>query len=273
MTAPRETATPVRPGEEAPVLGPREEGPVAPGPREEGPVAPGPREEGPVAPGPREEGPRGSGPREEAPPARPTEEPAPSAERPPGSEPWEQGSRPRRYAAYRRQLARTNPGAEPLTPEQWWRETGYQRYLRGLQRRGSSERPLSREQWWEQFGSKPARNPYGGPGDPEHQAVVSDLRARAEAAYPPPRYRVTSNQEVPTPSGYRKPDVAVIDTSTGRVVRVYEAARFNNSGGFEQPYEAPKIADYEALGIPYEFHPVGPNQPPGGVLTTPPPAR
>lgn len=182
------------------------------------------------------------------------------------------GSRPRRYADYVRGLARTRPGETPLTPEQWWRDIGYRRYLAGLARRGSGERPLSRDEWWEQFGRRPPRNPAGGPGDPEHQAVVADLRARAETAYPPPRYRVMSNQRVPTPSGYRKPDVAVIDTHTGRVVRVYEAARFNAAGGFEQAYEAPKILDYEALGIPYEFHPVGPNRPPGGILTTRPPA-
>jgi hypothetical protein len=221
---------------------------------------------------------RAATPTEEAPPRAvpPAEEPAAparpaAAEEPPAPQPWEMGSRPRRYAEYVRGLARTRPGETPMTPEQWWRDIGYRRYLAGLARRGNGERPLSRDEWWEQFGRRPPRNPAGGPGDPEHQAVVADLRARAETAYPPPRYRVMSNQRVPTPSGYRKPDVAVIDTHTGRVVRVYEAARFNAAGGFEQAYEAPKILDYEALGIPYEFHPVGPNRPPGGILTSRPP--
>ncbi len=221
---------------------------------------------------------RAATPTEEAPPRAvpPAEEPAAparpaAAEEPPAPQPWEMGSRPRRYADYVRRLARSRPGETPMTPEQWWRDIGYRRYLAGLARRGNGERPLSRDEWWEQFGRRPPRNPAGGPGDPEHQAVVADLRARAETAYPPPRYRVMSNQRVPTPSGYRKPDVAVIDTHTGRVVRVYEAARFNAAGGFEQAYEAPKILDYEALGIPYEFHPVGPNRPPGGILTSRPP--
>jgi hypothetical protein len=184
-------------------------------------------------------------------------------EQPGAKEPWEQGSRPKRYAAYRSRFAKQNPGKEPLSPEQWWRKTGYERYAKGR------EKPLGEGEWWEQFGRKPARNPYGGVGDEDHVTVVGNLRIKATTAYPPPRYAITSNQEIPTAGRVRKPDVAVIDTETGKVVKVYEAARFNASGQFEQVYEAPKILDYEAAGIPYEFHPVGPNKPPGGVLTSP----
>jgi hypothetical protein len=182
-------------------------------------------------------------------------------------EPWEQGSRPARYKAYARRFAKTNPGEEPLTPEEWWKQTGYQRYVKGSNKRFPGEEPLSRDEWYQKFGRKPARNPWGGEGNPEvHGAKVAELRATAEKLYPQPPYRVMSNQEIPVPSGTRKPDVTVVDTRTGEIVKVYEAAHFNADGSFQQPYEAPKILDYEALGIPYEFHPVGTNAPPGGVL-------
>ncbi len=96
----------------------------------------------------------------------------------------------------------------------------------------------------------------------------TQLRDHAVEQYPPSRYQIRSNEAVPGLS--QKPDVAVIDTQTGRVVKIYEAARFNKSGGLIRPDERAKIPDYEAAGVPYEFHPVGPNQPPGGVLRSPP---
>lgn len=65
--------------------------------------------------------------------------------------------------------------------------------------------------------------------------------------------------------------MTVIDTTTNEPVKIYEAARFDESGGFARPHEAPKIPDYQAAGIPYEFHPVGPNQPPGGTISWSPP--
>jgi hypothetical protein len=144
----------------------------------------------------------------------------------------------------------------------------YQRYVRDLSRRDPSRKPLGPEEWWNKYGKKTPNNPGGGEGRPDHRARVAELRKNAEAEYPEGRYEIRSNEAVP---GLRqKPDVAVIDTQTGRVVKIYEAARFNKSGQLIRPDERAKIPDYEAAGIPYEFHPVGPNQPPGGVLRSKP---
>lgn len=154
--------------------------------------------------------------------------------------PWEQGRNPYRYQRYVRDHHRRHPGREPLGPEAWW----------------------------DKHGKKPPNNPGGGRGKADHRAKVAELRDLALEQYPPPRYQIRSEQAVP---GLRRnPDVAVIDTQTGRVVQVYEAARFNQSGRLIRPDERAKISDYEAAGIPYEFHPVGPNQPPGGVLQSSP---
>jgi hypothetical protein len=161
---------------------------------------------------------------------------------------------------------------EPAAAKPWERGRNparYRRYVRNLQRRirsgkTSDREPLGPEEWWSEHGSAPVRNPHGGEGTPAHREVARNLQATAETAYPPPRYQVRSNQRVPGLS--RKPDAAVIDTHTGRVVKVYEAARFNRSGRLVRPDESAKIVDYENAGIPYEFHPVGPNEPPGGVL-------
>ncbi len=144
----------------------------------------------------------------------------------------------------------------------------YRRYVRDLSRRDPSRKPLSPEEWWNKHGKNAPNNPGGGEGRPDHRARVAELRDHAVEQYPPPRYQIRSNEAVP---GLRqKPDVAVIDTQTGRVVKIYEAARFNKSGRLIRPDERAKIPDYEAAGIPYEFHPVGPNQPPGGVLRSSP---
>jgi hypothetical protein len=154
--------------------------------------------------------------------------------------PWEEGRNPYRYQRYTRQFRRNHPNQEPLGPEEWWNK----------------------------HGKKTPNNPGGGEGRADHRAKVAELRKTAEAEYPDGRYEIRSNESVP---GLRqKPDVAVIDTQTGQVVKIYEAARFNKSGGLIRPDERAKIPDYEAAGIPYEFHPVGPNQPPGGVLRSSP---
>jgi hypothetical protein len=228
--------------EEPPAIStPREELPPVATPGDE--VPPATLEEEPSIVGTEDEVPT-STPEEEAPPgAAPNEEPAPVKppdETPPAKQPWEEGRNPARYRRYVRNLQRRNSGREPLGPEEWWNE----------------------------YGSKPPANPGGGEGKQDHRSVVEDLRTHAQSEYPPPKYRVTSNRSIP---GVRqKPDVAVIDTETGKVVKVYEAARFNKSGGLVRPDERAKIPDYEGAGIPYEFHPVGPNKPPGGVLSSSP---
>jgi hypothetical protein len=172
--------------------------------------------------------------------------PRPDAPEPTSPRPWEQGGQPTRYQRYVKNLQRRN--------------------ARRAQQGKSPREPLGPEEWWNRHGSKAPNNPHGGEGNLSHRAVADQLVARARATYPPPRYQVRSNQGIPGTS--RRPDAAVIDTHTGKVVRVYEAARFNRSGGFVRQSEAAKIPDYEAAGIPYEFHPVGPNQPPGGVVTS-----
>ena len=94
--------------------------------------------------------------------------------------------------------------------------------------------------------------------------MVEKLLKSAEAKYPGPRYAVVSNEKAPGLN--RKPDVTVIDRQTRKVVKVYEAARFDKAGKLIRPDERAKILEYKSAGIPYEFHPVGPNAPPGGIL-------
>jgi hypothetical protein len=165
----------------------------------------------------------------------------------PESEPsknaWEEGDNPKRYRRYKNNLARRNSQRRAGLPE---------------------KEALGPEKWWEQHGERPPNNPHGGEGAPDHQAKVSELMEQARAKYPSPKYELRSNE--PVPGVNEKPDVAVIDTETGEVVQVYEAARFNKSGGLIRPDERGKIPHYKEAGIPYEFHPIGPNKPPGGVL-------
>jgi uncharacterized protein DUF4157 len=190
-------------------------------------------------------------------PTAPEPTPAPAAETPEApaptgdaieqpARPWEQGRNPQRY----------------------------NRYVRNLQRRIAAGKtaprePLGPEEWWNEHGSRIPNNPYGEKGTPAHQAKANELVDLATTEFPPPRYAVVSEQPVPGLPRTRKPDAAVIDRQTGRVVKVYEAARFRKNGNFVRPDEGQKIADYEAAGIPYEFHPVGPNKPPGGVVRSP----
>jgi RHS repeat-associated protein len=180
-------------------------------------------------------------------------------------QPWEIGRRPQKYERYKRQHEKNNPGVPPKTPEQWYRDYGYKGYLS----RRPKEPVLTQDEWWQKFGRKDPNNPYGGEGKPDHQAVSAELKRAAEAKYPPPKYEVKSNEFIPGVP--RKPDAAVIDTETGKVVVVYEAARFDEQGRFKRPDEPEKITDYEAAGIPYEFHPVGPNQPAEGAIKPPEP--
>lgn len=179
----------------------------------------------------------------------PDELPAPTTN-PNVRAPWLEGENPRRYANYKYNLARRNASRPPDKQKQ----------------------PLSEREWWETYGHKKPNNPYGGDGAPDHQAKVEELQTKARADYPDQnRYEIRKNKKV---RGLKqKPDAAVIDRKTNKVVKVYEAARFDDSGKLIRPDEVGKIVDYQAAGVPYEFHPVGANAPPGGVLTWEPPPK
>ena len=164
--------------------------------------------------------------------------------------PWQEGENPRRYRSYKNNLKRRNDKRPP----------------------GKPKRPtLSEKDWWETYGKEEPHNPDGGRGDDDHKEVVEELVKKANEDFPDrTRYRVTSDQ--PVKGLKQKPDAAVFDTLLKKIVKVYEAARFGKKGGLIRPDERGKIVDYEAAGVPYEFHPVGPNKPRGGdVLTWSPP--
>jgi hypothetical protein len=217
-----------------------------------------------------------AGPKEEPPTATQSEEhpaPAPTEEAPTSTEPSE-GVAPTDTPE--------ESGSEPKPWEEGREPARYRRYVRNLNRRslkagGTPKEALGPEEWWERIGSKAPYNPYGGKGDPVHQQVIKDLLPEVQSKYPAPKYRITSEQPLPEGTGIprREPDIAVIDNETGRVVKIYEAARFNKSGGLLRGSEKAKIPDYQGAyggeGIPYEFHPAGPNKPPNGVLQSPTP--
>lgn len=280
------------PEDVAPLSAPHEEGAPVPAPHEEVPTVAPAEEPAPIATpeetapptAPAEEPAPVSAPEETAPPTSPTEEgppAAPGAEEPtPTTKPAEEGQPSTGNTpdeAPTEQLPpdevpepTTDPDGEIPPWQQGRNPSRYQRYVRNLQRRSPGKEPLGPEEWWARHGSKAPNNPAGGEGNQAHRDVVGELQNRARQEFPDTsRYRLQTNR--PVAGTNRKPDVAVIDTTTGRVVKVYEAARFNKSGGLVRPDERAKIPDYEAAGIPYEFHPVGPNKPPGGVLRSPPP--
>ncbi len=174
------------------------------------------------------------------------EQPAPETD-PDVPRPWLEGDNPARYQRYKVNVGRRNA----KKAEAARRET------------------LDEQDWWDTYGHKEPNNPGGGEGAPDHRAKVAELERKARADYPDlTRYEVRRNQKVPGLN--QKPDAAVIDVQTGKVVKVYEAARFTKGGKLVRADEVAKIVDYDAAGVAYEFHPVGPNKPPGGVLTSPP---
>jgi hypothetical protein len=105
------------------------------------------------------------------------------------------------------------------------------------------------------------RNEDGKPGNPNHQGVEEQLAEMAKQEFPNDIIlRCKSINGRPGPDGKlidinRQPEVTVIDRTTNRVKKVYEAARKDRNGGWVQR-ELDKIADYERLGIPSHFEEV-----------------
>lgn len=102
-------------------------------------------------------------------------------------------------------------------------------------------------------------NPHGSHGKPDHRAKVDELKLKAEQEYPPPKYEVRSNKELPEKRRglNRRPDAAAVDVQgeQAKTVKVYEAGRTTQDG---QPVarERKKFEEYQQHGIEVEFHPV-----------------
>lgn len=96
-------------------------------------------------------------------------------------------------------------------------------------------------------------SPNGSTGNPDHQRTVRQLLVRAQKEFKGSRYQFRTNRSILDKSGVnRRPDVAVIDTMTNSVVKVYEAARTNKSGEFVIR-EVTKAEEYLDEGINFEF--------------------
>lgn len=99
-------------------------------------------------------------------------------------------------------------------------------------------------------------NPYGQHGKPDHQATVKRLQERAKAEFP--YAEINTGTSVLSRTGInRRPDVWVRDKKTDRVLKVYEAARFNPDGSLTKR-EQLKKDEYDRAGIPNHFEPVIP---------------
>ncbi len=96
------------------------------------------------------------------------------------------------------------------------------------------------------------KNPYGAKGKPDHQQKVGELTDKAKAENP--GMQVVTEKKINTPGSNRRPDVQVVNPSTGRTEKIYEAER-NPGGQRNQKREA----EYKKLNIPFETHKVGGN--------------
>jgi hypothetical protein len=100
------------------------------------------------------------------------------------------------------------------------------------------------------------RNIHGQNGAPDHVATVERLKIRARKEFP--GMDVRSNESIRKLTGInRRPDVWVRDPKTGKILKVYEAARQNADGSWVSR-EGTKQAEYRAAGIPSHFEPVTP---------------
>lgn len=81
---------------------------------------------------------------------------------------------------------------------------------------------------------------------------MDELLKQAQREFPDEgRYEIRSNKSIEPESGLRRrPDVAVVDRDTGRVVKVYEAARANKDGVTPVARERKKVQEYDSKGIP-----------------------
>jgi hypothetical protein len=96
-------------------------------------------------------------------------------------------------------------------------------------------------------------NPYGSRGDPIHQATVDYLEDRAQQEFP--NDIVHRETELPPGSKVKRtPDVWVEEAGTGKILKVYEAARYKNGALVSR--ELIKLKQYQAARIPYHFEPV-----------------
>ncbi len=96
------------------------------------------------------------------------------------------------------------------------------------------------------------KNPYGARGKPDHQQKVGELsdKAKAENA----GMQVVTEKKINAQGSNRRPDVQVVDPSTGKTIKVYEAER---SPGSQRNQK--REAEYKKLGVPFETHKVGGN--------------
>jgi hypothetical protein len=102
------------------------------------------------------------------------------------------------------------------------------------------------------------RNEFGKAGNPAHQGTIRDrLKEMAKKEFPNGKiHEGDSIKDQPGTGGLdRQPDVWVEDPMTGRVLKVYEAARKDGSGQWVQR-ELDKLNDYNRLGIPSHFEEV-----------------
>lgn len=99
-------------------------------------------------------------------------------------------------------------------------------------------------------------NPYGQHGKPDHKATVERLKERAAKEFP--NMRIETGSSIRGLTGInRRPDVWVYDEALRKVLKVYEAARFNPDGSLA-PREQLKKNEYDKAGIPSHFEPVNP---------------
>jgi hypothetical protein len=99
-------------------------------------------------------------------------------------------------------------------------------------------------------------NPYGQHGKPDHQATVKRLTDLAEREFPDAE--INTGTSIRDETGVnRRPDVWVFDPRTGRVLKVYEAARFNPDGTLPRREQLKKF-EYDRAGIPSHFESVTP---------------
>lgn len=99
-------------------------------------------------------------------------------------------------------------------------------------------------------------NPWGQAGKPDHRATVARLRQQAQSEFPDDIIHEGTSIK-PSTGVNRQPDVWVEDATTGRVKKVYEAARQERSGAFVRR-ERLKKANYDDARIPSHFEPVKP---------------
>lgn len=101
-------------------------------------------------------------------------------------------------------------------------------------------------------------NPYGQHGKPDHQATVKRLQERAKQDFFGRNVRIETGTSILSRTGVnRRPDVWVRDPTTDKVLKVYEAARFNLDGSLPKR-EQLKKDEYDQAGIPNYFEPVSP---------------